>query len=109
MERLRWAEPSIKYRSTQKNLYLPYRPGFIITAYSRQLGRFMAQRGCGNPKFGFTQRKIFYTFDEAKEWLDSLPEYPDPIPNVGREWTKDYIRVAAQYFPRSECDKLKKY
>jgi len=102
MERLRWAEPSINHRPSQKNLYLPHRPGFTITTYYRQSGRFLAQRGSGNDKHGFTQRKIFYTFDEAKEWLDNLPEYPDPMPNVGREWTKDYMRVASQYILRSE-------
>ena len=105
MERLKWAETAINYQPSQKNLYLPHRPGFIINPYYRQPGRFMAQRGSGNDKNGFTQRKIFYTFEEAKEWLDSLPEYPDPTPNVGREWTKDYIRVASQYVLRSEVAK----
>ena len=105
MERLRWAEPSINYQPSRKNLYLPVRRGFTITSYYRQPGRFMAQRGSGNDRHGFTQRKIFYTFDEAKQWLDNLPEYPDPVPNVGREWTKDYMRVASQYVLRSEIAK----
>jgi hypothetical protein len=101
-----WAGGKCRSAESEKNLYKPPRPGYIINSYYRQPGRFMAQRGTGSVR-GYTKRKLFYTFEEAKEWLDNLPPYPEPVPNVGREWINDYIRIGHQYFPRSKTHELK--
>lgn len=85
---MQWATSSIKYKPSPNELYDPPKAGYSIKAYRRSLGRFMATRGRG--KNGFTKNACFYSVEDARAWLDSLPEIPNPEPPVGREWTKDY-------------------
>jgi hypothetical protein len=85
---MQWATSHIKYKPSPDELYQPPKAGYSIRAYRRSLGRFIARRGRG--KDGFTKNACFYSIEDAREWLDNLPEYPDLPEPVGREWTKDY-------------------
>ena len=75
MEVLKWATGVTKYTPSSRELYTPYKEGFSILPYHKNTTRYMAYRGRG--KYGFKKSAIFYTIEEAREWLDSLPEYPN--------------------------------
>jgi hypothetical protein len=98
--KLEWASSNIKYKPSSDELYQPPKAGFSIKAYTRSLGRFMAKRGRGQT--GFTKSACFYSVEDAKAWLDSLPEYPDVEQPVGREWLKDYRFESGRYVHKSD-------
>jgi len=97
---MEWATSRIKYTPSENELYSPPRSGYSIKPYGRSLGRFVARRGRGHN--GFVKNAIFYSVEDAKEWLDSLPAYPNPEPPIGREWTKNYNWYGRQYIPKTQ-------
>ena len=101
---MQWATSHIKYTPSVDELYQPPKAGYSIRAYSRSPGRFMARRGRG--KNGFVKNACFYCVEDAREWLDNLPEYPNPEPPVGREWTEGYMFRGHRWVPKSDELKL---
>lgn len=97
MERPKWGVGRTICKPHPKNLYEPFTPGYKIMKYNKGFNRYMAVRGRGTE--GVVQTAVFYSIEDAKKWLDNLPEYPDMTPGLGREWTKNYIKVNRNYFP----------
>ena len=58
----------------ERNLYKPYREGYSILPYPRRPGKFYALRGRGQN--GVKKAGLFYSVEEARTWLDNLPEKP---------------------------------
>jgi len=85
---MQWATSNIKYSPRLNELYTPYKEGYSIRPFYKGTGRFIATRGRG--KNGYTKNKMFYSVEEARKWLDSLPEFPIKEHQYGREWMNDY-------------------
>ena len=93
--KLEWASSPIKYTPSPNELYYPPKAGYSIKVYRKNSNRYVATRGRGSK--GFTKTACFYSVEDAKEWLDSLPDYPNFPQAVGREWLKDYRFESGRY------------
>jgi hypothetical protein len=57
-------------RENTTNLYVPYTKGFCIYRQQKADVRYLAHRRYK----GYSKSALFYTFEEAKEWLDNFSE-----------------------------------
>jgi hypothetical protein len=100
MQEIQWATSIFKYEPGVNELYQPPIPGYSIKPFRKGSERFIAKRGRG--RSGYIKNKMFYSVEEARAWLDSLPAAPVVEKPVGREWTKDYEIQSGRYVKKGE-------
>ena len=99
MQVIQWATSNVKYTPADNELYKPYTPGYSIKPFRKGDGRLIAKRGRG--RTGYVKHAMFYSVEDARRWLDSLPAQPIVEKPVGREWTKEYEFIAGRYVKKN--------